>query len=153
MLFRSTDQNADDFSKKLEFYTAREKMIFETPKHRAGFPFLSQEQFDELPLLIWIDINGRVILNHPELPDNVKQVIAKYAGDPKETPLPTGSDKKTPVVAPSCEDEEPKSIGIGKGTRFETRTELQCRGPGEIPRSSWPNHSSQIPDGFRRKGF
>ena len=82
-------------------------MISEMPKHRAGFPFLSQEQFDELPLLNWIDINGRVILNHPELPDQVKQMIAKYTGGPEVTQLPIGPGKKTPAISPSCEDETP----------------------------------------------
>ena len=75
---RNKHRNADGLSKKTEFCIAREKMISQMPKHRAGYPFLSQEQFDALPLTNWVDINGRVILNHPELPDHMKQIISTY---------------------------------------------------------------------------
>ena len=82
---RNKDQNANGLSKKTEFYIAREKMISEMPKHRAGFPFLSQEQFEALPLTNWVDTNGRVILNHPDLPDHMEQIISKTQERTTET--------------------------------------------------------------------
>ena len=99
-------------------------MISEMPKHRAGFPFLSQEQFDALPLTNWVDINGRVIMNHPELPDHMKQIISKYTDGPRVTPMLT----KEPPKFPSCEEEEPqidleqaRSHQLRKGQKYSVK--------------------------------
>ena len=68
-------------------------------------------------MLNWIDVNGRVILNHPQLPAEVKSKVAKYTEGTRERSLskPLGekesSEQKEPKGPPKtflCEEEEPQ---------------------------------------------
>ena len=65
---RTQHRNADGLSKRTNDYRWREKLPAVTDK----WNFLSQEEFDQLPVAPWFDFHGRVIPNHPQLPAHLR---------------------------------------------------------------------------------
>ena len=48
------------------------------PPIAEKWKFLSPEEYDKLPLVPWFDIQGRVIPNHPQLPEYLKNCDKKH---------------------------------------------------------------------------
>ena len=65
---RDKHQNADNLSKKTEFYERLEQKQANQAKIKEGFSFLDKETFEALPLTRWLDKSGHPIPGHPELP-------------------------------------------------------------------------------------
>ena len=65
-------RNADGLSKRTNDYRWREKQLEKLPAVTDKRNFLSQEEFDQLPVAPWFDLHGRVIPNHPQLPAHLR---------------------------------------------------------------------------------
>ena len=65
---RDKHQNADNPSKKTEFYEKLEQKQANQEEIKEGFSFLDKETYEALPLTRWLDKSGRPIPGHPELP-------------------------------------------------------------------------------------
>ena len=65
---RDKHQNADNLSKKTEFYERQEQREADRPEIKDGFSFMDKETYDSLPLTRWLDKSGKPIEDHPELP-------------------------------------------------------------------------------------
>ena len=62
---RTQHRNADGLSKRTNDYRWREKQLEKLPAVTDKWNFLSQEEFDQLPVAPWFDLHGRVIPNCP----------------------------------------------------------------------------------------
>ena len=69
---RTQHRNADGLSKRTNDYRWREKQLEKLPAVTDKWNFLSQEEFDQLPVAPWFDLHGRVIPNHPQLPAHLR---------------------------------------------------------------------------------
>ena len=69
---RSQHRNADGLSKQTNDYQWQEKQLEKLPPVADKWTFLSQEEFDQLPVAPWFDLHGRVIPNHPQLPAHLR---------------------------------------------------------------------------------
>ena len=69
---RTQHRNADGLSKRTNDYQWREKQLEKLPAVADKWNFLSQEEFDQLPVALWFDLHGRVIPNHPQLPAHLR---------------------------------------------------------------------------------
>ena len=69
---RTQHRNADGLSERTNDYQWREKQHEELPPVADKRNFLSQEEFDQLPVAPWFDLHGRVIPNHPQLPAHLQ---------------------------------------------------------------------------------
>ncbi len=58
---RDKHHNADALSKKTEFYENREEYDRTKPAVAPGFAFLSQECYDQLDTVPWLDKDGREV--------------------------------------------------------------------------------------------
>ena len=69
---RTQHRNADGLSKRTNDYRWREKQLEKLPAVIDKWNFLSQEEFNQLPIAPWFDLHGRVIPNHPQLPAHLR---------------------------------------------------------------------------------
>ena len=69
---RTQHRNADGLSKRTNDYVHREKLIQEMPKVKEGFSFMTQQEFEALPLVPYINKQGHPIPEHPEFPPELK---------------------------------------------------------------------------------
>ena len=60
-------QNADNLSKKTEFYERLEQKRANQAEIKEGFSFLDKKTYEALPLTRWLDKSGHPIPGHPEL--------------------------------------------------------------------------------------
>ena len=65
---RDKHQNADNLSKKTDFYERLEQKQANQAEIKEGFSFLDKETYEALPLTRWLDKSGHPIPGHPELP-------------------------------------------------------------------------------------
>ena len=65
---RDKHQNADNLSKKTEFYERQEKREADRSEIKESFSFMDKETYDSLPLTRWLEKSGKPIEDHPELP-------------------------------------------------------------------------------------
>ena len=65
---RDRHQNADNLSKKTEFYERLEEKQANQAEIKDGFSFLDKETYDKLPLTSCLDKSGNPIPGHPDLP-------------------------------------------------------------------------------------
>ena len=70
---RTQHRNADGLSKRTNDYKKRERQLNNLPPVAEKWNFLSQDEYDQLPLVPWFDAQGRVIPDHPKLPPYLKQ--------------------------------------------------------------------------------
>ena len=82
---RDKHQNADNLSKKTEFYERLEQKQANQAEIKEGFSFLDKETYEALPLTRWLDKSGHPILGHPELPLEKAAEIKILS---KEDPVP-----------------------------------------------------------------
>ena len=71
---RTQHRNADGLSKRTNDYKKHEKQLKGLPAIADKWDFLSQEEYNKLPLAPWFDVHGRVIPNHPELPAHLQRL-------------------------------------------------------------------------------
>ena len=69
---RTKHKNADGLSKRTNEYIKREKLLEAAPDRAAGFSFMSQQAYNELPVTSWLNKQGQPIQDHPELPPEYK---------------------------------------------------------------------------------
>ena len=74
---RSQHRNADGLSKRTNDYRCREKQLAQLPAAGERWIFLSAEEFDNLPVAPWFDLQGRIIPNHPDLPAHLQNLEPK----------------------------------------------------------------------------
>ena len=81
---REKHQNADNLSKKTEFYERQEQREADRPEIKDGFSFMDKETYYSLPLTRWLDKSGKPIEDHPELPKETpeKTILKKNQGMP-----------------------------------------------------------------------
>ena len=86
---RDKHQNADSLSKKTEFYERQEQRKVNRPEIKEGFSFMDKETYDGLPLTRWLEKSGKLIQDHPELPEEPpeKTILKKTRGTPMEMML------------------------------------------------------------------
>ena len=65
---RDKHLNADNLSKKTEFYERLEQKQVNQAEIKAGFSFPDKEIYEALPLTRWLDKSGHPIPGYPELP-------------------------------------------------------------------------------------
>ena len=71
---RTQHRNADGLSKRTNEYRWQERRIAQLPPSGERWNFLSTEEFVQLPTAPWFDVQGRVIPNHPDLPDHLQNL-------------------------------------------------------------------------------
>ena len=64
---RDKHQNADNLSKKIEFYEILVEKQANQAENKEGFSFLNKETYEALPLTRWLDKSGHPIPGNPEL--------------------------------------------------------------------------------------
>ena len=85
---RDKHQNADNLSKKTEFYERLEQKQANQAEIKEGFSFLDKETYEALPLTRWLDKSGHPIPGHPELPvEKAAEIKISIQG----RPAPLGS--------------------------------------------------------------
>ena len=86
---RDKHQNADNLSKKTEFYERQEQRETDRPEIKDDFSFMDKETYDNLPLTRWLDKSGKPIEDHPELPKECpeKTILKRTQGMPMEITL------------------------------------------------------------------
>ena len=82
---RDKHQNADNLSKKTEFYERLEQKQANQVEIKEGFSFLDKETYEALPVTRWLDKSGHPIPGHPELPVEKAAEIKILS---KEDPVP-----------------------------------------------------------------
>ena len=65
---RDKHQNADNLSKKTEFYEKLEQKQANQAEIKEGFSFLDRETYEALPLTRWLEKSEHPFSGHPELP-------------------------------------------------------------------------------------
>ena len=71
---RTQHRKADGLSKRTNDYRWREKQLEKLPAVTDKWSFLSQEEFDQLPVAPWFDLHGRVIPKQPRDPGRTETV-------------------------------------------------------------------------------
>ena len=74
---RTQHRNAGGLSKRTNDYRCREKQLAQQPAAGERWNFLSAEEFDNLPVAPWFDLQGRIIPNHPDLPAHLQNLEPK----------------------------------------------------------------------------
>ena len=74
---RTQHRNADGLSNRTNDYRCREKQLAQLPVAGERWNFLSAEEFDNLPVAPWFDLQGRIIPNHPDLPAHLQNLEPK----------------------------------------------------------------------------
>ena len=82
---RDKHQNAENLSKKTEFFERLEQKQTNQAEIKEGFSFLDKETYEALPLTRWLDKSGNPIPGHPELPVEKAAEIKILS---KEDPVP-----------------------------------------------------------------
>ena len=67
-------RNADGLSKQTNDYRWREQQLENLPPVAQRWNVLPQDEYEQLPTAPWFDVQGRVIPNHPELPQHLKNL-------------------------------------------------------------------------------
>ena len=96
---RTQHRNADGLSKRTNDYKKHEKQLKGLPAIADKWDFLSQEEYNKLPLAPWFDVHGRVIPNHPELPAHLQRLASQ-------------SSPETTVAAPTRRSGQGKRSAI-----------------------------------------
>ena len=71
---RTQHRNADGLYKGTNDYRWREQQLEKLPLVAERWNFLSQDEYEQLPIAPWFDPQGRIIPNHPELPEHLKNL-------------------------------------------------------------------------------
>ena len=71
---RTQRRNAQGLSERTKEYQWREQPPERLPPVAERWNFLSQDEYKRLPTAPWVDIQGRVIPNHPELPSHLQNL-------------------------------------------------------------------------------
>ena len=71
---RTQHRNADGLSTRTNDYKKHETQLKGLPLIAEKWNFLSQEEYDKLPLAPWFDVHGRVIPDHPNLPVHLQKL-------------------------------------------------------------------------------
>ena len=71
---RTQHRNADGLPKRTNDYRWREQQLEKLPPVAERWNFLSQKEYEQLPIAPWFDPQGRIIPNHPELPEHLKNL-------------------------------------------------------------------------------
>ena len=81
---RDKHQNADNLSKKTEFYERLEQKQANQAEIKEGLSFLDKETYEALLLTRWLDKSGHPIPGHPELPvEKAAEIkISRFKKDP-----------------------------------------------------------------------
>ena len=74
---RTQRRNADGLSKRTNEYRCREQQLAQLPASGERWNFHSAEEFDNLPIAPWFDLQGRIIPNHPDLPPHLQNLEPK----------------------------------------------------------------------------
>ena len=74
---RTQHRNADGLSKRTNDYRCREQQLAQLLATGERWNFLSAEEFDNLPVAPWFDLQGRIIPNHPDLPPHLQNLEPK----------------------------------------------------------------------------
>ena len=74
---RTQHRNADGLSKRTNDYKKQEKQLKGLPAIADKWNFLSQEEYDKLPLAPWFNVQGRVIQDQPELPTHLQKLTSQ----------------------------------------------------------------------------
>ena len=69
---RTQYRKVEGLSKRTNIYQWREKQLEKLPPVAEEWNFLSQEEFDQLPVSPWFDLHGRVIPNHHQVPAHLR---------------------------------------------------------------------------------
>ena len=76
---RTQQRNADGLSKRTNNYVHWEKIVMTLPKVSKGFNFMSQDGYENLCTVPYIDKHEKFIPNHPELPaEALAQLLVLY---------------------------------------------------------------------------
>ena len=75
---KTQHRNTDGLSKRTNDYKKHERQLVELPSIAEKWNCLSQKEYDKLLLEPWFDIQGRVIPNHPELPEHLTNCDKKH---------------------------------------------------------------------------
>ena len=84
-------RNADGLTKKTNDYVHRKKIVEILPEVSKEVSYMSQEDYENLPTVPYIDKHEKLIPNHPELPLEARaQLPVLYISKkrPKEEPAP-----------------------------------------------------------------
>ena len=73
----ANSRNADGLSKRTNDYRCREQQLAQLPATGERWNFLSAEEFDNLTVAPWFDLQGRIIPNHPDLPLHLQNLEPK----------------------------------------------------------------------------
>ena len=94
---RDKHQNADSLSQNTDFYERQEHREADRPENKDGFSFMDKETYDSFPLTRWLDKSGKLIEDHPELPERCpeKTTLKRNRGMPIEVMLKTKVVRET----------------------------------------------------------
>ena len=100
---RTQHRNADGLSKRTNDYVHREKLIQDMPKVREGFSFMTQQEFEALPRIPYINKQSHPIPEHQELPPELKaglplMYIRTKSKTVEQTPQPQGEHPWYPAI-------------------------------------------------------
>ena len=80
---RDKHQNADNLSKKTEFYEKLEQSQANQAEIKEGFSFLDRETYEALPLTRWLEKSEHPFSGHSELPvEKAAEIKILYKKDP-----------------------------------------------------------------------
>ena len=85
-------RKADSLSNRTHDYRWRELQLDKLPPVAAQWNFLSQDEYEQLPIAPWFDVQGRVMPNHPDLPSHMRHLqptppsaVQRVVGRPQRT--------------------------------------------------------------------
>ena len=96
---RTQHRNADGLSKKTNDLRAQGKSVETLPEVTKGFSFMSQNDYENLPIVPYIDKHEKFSPNHPELPAEAQaqlHVLYILKKRPKEESTPDQSLNSIP---------------------------------------------------------
>ena len=91
---RTQHRNADGLSKRTNDYVHRENILENLPEISKGFDFMSQQVYEDLPTVPYIDKHGRAIPNNPEHPAEVRAQLSQRLYLLKKNPVPEETRKR-----------------------------------------------------------
>ena len=68
------NRNADGLSKRTNDYRWQGQLLEKLPPVAERWNFLSQDEYEGLPIAPWFDVLGRILSNHPDLPSHPRKV-------------------------------------------------------------------------------
>ena len=93
---RTQHGNSDNVRKRTNIYVHREKIAEKMPKIGECFQFLTQQEFEALPILSYKKEHGHPIQDHPEMPPKLnaglplKYILSKQDQEVEATTQPDG---------------------------------------------------------------